>query len=100
MFNIIAYYVLALPIGISLAFTYDFGLAGLWIGTCLTSTFRLLLMLCLAGQVIALFVVGFAEYAVVWLGTDWEQEVKRGVERNTAEALRQQALVVNDSVRV
>ncbi|KZV70010.1 MATE efflux family protein [Peniophora sp. CONT] len=83
VFNIIAYYVLALPIGISLAFRYGFGLAGLW-----------------TGQVIALFVVGFAEYAVVWLGTDWEQEVKRGVERNAAEALRQQTLVVNNGVRV
>ena len=34
--------------------------------------------------------VGIAEYGVVWLGTDWEREVKKGIERNAAEALRQQ----------
>lgn len=31
-FNIIAYYVLALPIGITLAFRQHIGLQGLWIG--------------------------------------------------------------------
>lgn len=31
-FNIIAYYVLALPIGITLAFKQHVGLQGLWIG--------------------------------------------------------------------
>ena len=31
-FNIIAYYVLALPLGITLAFHWGYGLPGLWIG--------------------------------------------------------------------
>ncbi|KAI8978868.1 MOP flippase [Trametes punicea] len=72
-FNVVAYYVLALPLGITLAFhpKTHLGLQGLWIG-----------------QVIALFIVGFSEYAVVWLGTDWEREVQRGIERNHAEAKR------------
>ena len=34
MFNLIAYYVLALPLGISLAFRFGLGLQGLWIGMC------------------------------------------------------------------
>jgi len=33
--------------------------------------------------------VGFGEYGVVWLGTDWNWEVEKGVERNKAEAKRQ-----------
>jgi len=37
------------------------------------------------GQVVALFIVGSCEYGVVWLGTDWEQEVERGVRRNNPE---------------
>ena len=40
------------------------------------------------GQVVALFIVGFSEYAVVWLGTDWEKEVQKGIERNKEEASR------------
>ena len=39
---------------------------------------------------IALFIVGLSEYAVVWVGTDWEKEVQRGIERNQAEAKRRQ----------
>jgi multidrug resistance protein, MATE family len=37
LFNIIAYYVLALPLGITMAFhpKLDLGLQGLWIGMCL-----------------------------------------------------------------
>jgi multidrug resistance protein, MATE family len=31
-FNIVAYYILALPLGISLAFRSGYGLQGLWIG--------------------------------------------------------------------
>ncbi|KAI0669144.1 MOP flippase [Trametes maxima] len=75
-FNLIAYYVLALPLGITLAFNAKthLGLQGLWIG-----------------QVVALFIVGFSEYAVVWLGTDWDQEIRRGIERNEAEAKRRQS---------
>ena len=66
-----AYYILALPLGITLAFLPRFrlGLQGLWVG-----------------QVVALFIVGLGEYGVVWLGTDWEKEVQRGMERIRAEA--------------
>ncbi|KAH9969945.1 MOP flippase [Russula compacta] len=63
-FNIVAYYVLALPLGITLAFRAEYGLQGLWIG-----------------QVVALFIVGTCEYGVVWLGTNWEHEVEKGVLR-------------------
>ncbi|EGN97035.1 hypothetical protein SERLA73DRAFT_185328 [Serpula lacrymans var. lacrymans S7.3] len=70
-FNILAYYVLALPIGITLAFRTRLGLQGLWIG-----------------QVIGLFTVGICEYAVVWLGTDWDREIQKGIERNAEEAKR------------
>lgn len=38
------------------------------------------------GQVVALFIVGIGEYAVVWLGTDWEKEVRKGMERIREEA--------------
>lgn len=39
------------------------------------------------GQVIALFMVGLGEYGVVWLGTDWQKEVEKGVKRNDAEGM-------------
>ncbi|KAI0087217.1 MATE efflux family protein [Irpex rosettiformis] len=73
LFNLVAYYVLALPLGITLAFhpRTHLGLQGLWIG-----------------QVVALFIVGIGEYAVVWLGTDWDKEVEKGVERNREETKR------------
>jgi len=71
-FNLLAYYVLALPLGITLAFRAGYGLQGLWIG-----------------QVFALFVVGTCEYGVVWLGTDWEHEVRKGIERNNPEQYRE-----------
>ncbi|EKM53264.1 uncharacterized protein PHACADRAFT_163546 [Phanerochaete carnosa HHB-10118-sp] len=63
LFNLVAYYVLALPMGITLAFhtRTHMGLQGLWIG-----------------QVVALFIVGFGEYAVVWLGTNWDKEIQKG----------------------
>ncbi|KAF8522435.1 MATE efflux family protein [Hysterangium stoloniferum] len=64
VFNLVAYYVLALPLGLTLAFIYDQGLSGLWIG-----------------QVVALFLVGIGEYVAVWLFTDWEEEVRKGMER-------------------
>ncbi|KAL7280218.1 hypothetical protein ACG7TL_006637 [Trametes sanguinea] len=75
LFNLVAYYVLALPLGITLAFhpNTHLGLQGLWIG-----------------QVIALFIVGLSEYAVVWGGTNWDKEVQKGIERNEAEAKRRQ----------
>lgn len=90
LFNIVAYYVLALPIGISLAFHphFELGLQGLWIGLplfLLPPTF-LLKPHCPLGQVLALFIVGIGEYCVVWLGTDWDLEVQRGQERNREEA--------------
>ncbi|TFY70742.1 hypothetical protein EVG20_g2271 [Dentipellis fragilis] len=65
LFNLVAYYVMALPMGLALAFHWHLGLQGLWIG-----------------QVVALFIVGIGEYVVVWLCTDWEKEVERGIERN------------------
>jgi multidrug resistance protein, MATE family len=40
---------------------------------------------CSAGQVVALFIVGTCEYAVVWLGTDWDYEVEKGIRRNNPE---------------
>jgi MATE family multidrug resistance protein len=73
LFNIIAYYILALPMGITLAFhpNLNYGLQGLWIG-----------------QVVALFLVGISEYCVVWLGTDWDLEIKKSIERNREEGQR------------
>ncbi|KAI0061883.1 MOP flippase [Artomyces pyxidatus] len=68
LFNLIAYYILALPLGLSLAFNSHYGLRGLWIG-----------------QVVALFIIGLGEYGVVLLGTDWEEEVRKGCERNNQE---------------
>ncbi|KAF4610818.1 hypothetical protein D9613_007273 [Agrocybe pediades] len=72
-FNIVAYYVLALPMGITLAFhpKTHLGLQGLWIG-----------------QVVALFIVGIGEYCVVWLGTDWDKEIQKAIERNEREGKR------------
>ncbi|KAJ7777307.1 MOP flippase [Mycena metata] len=72
LFNCVAYYVLALPLGITLAFhpLTALGLQGLWIG-----------------QVVALFIVGLGEYLVVWR-SDWDLEVQRGAERNEEEAKR------------
>jgi len=64
LFNLVSYYVLALPLGIALAFRYNQGLQGLWVG-----------------QVVALFLVGFSEYAVVWLCSNWDNEVEKGIER-------------------
>ncbi|KAF7317752.1 MATE efflux family protein [Mycena kentingensis (nom. inval.)] len=70
LFNCVAYYVLALPLGITLAFSERtaLGLEGLWIG-----------------QVLALFIVGLGEYYVVWR-SDWDEEIRRGIERNEEEA--------------
>lgn len=45
-------------------FILKVGLSGLWIG-----------------QVVGLFIVGVGEYIVVWRFTDWEEEVRRGIER-------------------
>ena len=48
-----------------------------------------------AGQVIGLFTVGLGEYAVVWLGTDWDLEVKKGIMRNAQEAKRRDLQAVH-----
>lgn len=42
------------------------------------------------GQVIALFIVGLGEYGVVWLGTDWDKEVLKGIRRNKEDAKRRE----------
>ncbi|KZV85394.1 mate-domain-containing protein [Exidia glandulosa HHB12029] len=67
-FNLVAYYVIAIPLGLTLAFSYDKGLAGLWVG-----------------QVVGLFIVGLSEYAVVALGTNWDVEVRKAAERTSEE---------------
>ncbi|KAF1997890.1 MATE efflux family protein [Amniculicola lignicola CBS 123094] len=60
--NMISYYCGALPLGIYLAF-HGWGLSGLWIGQC-----------------IALYLVGFAEWAIVaW--SNWEYQVKKAFDR-------------------
>jgi MATE family multidrug resistance protein len=40
------------------------------------------------GQVIGLFTVALSEYGVVWLGTNWDREIQKGIERNAEEAKR------------
>jgi MATE family multidrug resistance protein len=60
--NLVAYYCGALPFGIYLAFN-GWGLEGLWIGQC-----------------IALYLVGFAEWAIVaW--SNWGQQVQKAFDR-------------------
>ena len=81
VFNLVAYYVLALPMGVSLAFKTSLGLQGLWIG-----------------QVVALFIVGIGEYLTVWLWTDWDKEVREGIERNEAEAKARAAAMEADEM--
>jgi multidrug resistance protein, MATE family len=89
LFNLVAYYVLALPLGITLAFRYNQGLEGLWIGELGDRSIYCVRSFSRVGQVIALFIVGIGEYSVVWLYTDWDLEVQRGIERNLEEAKRQ-----------
>jgi MATE family multidrug resistance protein len=60
--NIISYYCGALPLGIWLAF-HGWGLEGLWVGQC-----------------IALYLVGFLEWAIVAF-SDWEYQVQKAFER-------------------
>ena len=60
--NIVSYYCGALPLGIWMAF-HGWGLAGLWVGQC-----------------IALYLVGFAEWAIVaW--SNWEKQVEKAFDR-------------------
>nr|POE90640.1 putative transporter c11d3.06 [Quercus suber] len=63
--NIISYYCGALPLGIWLAF-HGWGLGGLWVGQC-----------------IALYVVGFAEWAIVAF-SDWNRQVENAFGRMDA----------------
>jgi len=60
--NIVSYYCGALPLGIWLAFN-GWGLAGLWVGQC-----------------IALYLVGFAEWAIVYF-SDWDKQVDNAFKR-------------------
>ncbi|GAB7329820.1 hypothetical protein MBLNU13_g01539t2 [Cladosporium sp. NU13] len=60
--NLVSYYCGALPLGIWLAFN-GWGLAGLWVGQC-----------------IALYLVGFAEWAIVAF-SDWEKQVENAFKR-------------------
>lgn len=60
--NIVSYYCGALPLGIWLAFN-GWGLSGLWVGQC-----------------IALYLVGFAEWAIVAL-SNWQKEVQKAFDR-------------------
>src|ERR1700743_2508532 len=60
--NLLSYYCGALPLGIYLAF-HGWGLAGLWVGQC-----------------IALYLVGFLEWAIVAF-SDWEYQVKKALDR-------------------
>ena len=100
LFNVIAYYILALPLGITMAFhpKLDLGLRGLWIGKCLKN-FSVIVVSNYAlhlGQVVGLFIVGIGEYFMVWLGTDWDLEVKKGIERNREEAENRRAAITSD----
>ncbi|KAF2233229.1 MATE efflux family protein-like protein subfamily [Viridothelium virens] len=60
--NIVSYYCGALPLGIYLAF-HGWGLAGLWVGQC-----------------IALYLVGFVEWAIVAF-SNWEKQVEKAFGR-------------------
>ena len=60
--NIISYYCGALPLGVWLAF-HGWSLAGLWVGQC-----------------IALYVVGFVEWAIVAL-SNWDKQVENAFKR-------------------
>ncbi|KAF2839661.1 MATE efflux family protein [Patellaria atrata CBS 101060] len=60
--NMVSYYGGALPLGIYLAF-HSWGLAGLWVGQC-----------------IALYLVGFLEWAIVAF-SNWDHQVQKAFER-------------------
>jgi MATE family multidrug resistance protein len=60
--NLVSYYCGALPLGVWLAFN-GWGLAGLWVGQC-----------------IALYLVGFAEWAIVAF-SDWNKQVENAFKR-------------------
>ncbi|WPH04002.1 Hypothetical protein R9X50_00688600 [Acrodontium crateriforme] len=64
--NIVSYYCAALPLGIYLAF-HGWGLSGLWVGQC-----------------IALYLVGFAEWAIVAF-SNWDKQVQNAFKRMDAQ---------------
>jgi MATE family multidrug resistance protein len=100
LFNIIAYYILALPLGITLAFYSKLGLQGLWIGQCLNRSQAIMVILNYAlhlGQVVGLFIVGIGEYFMVWLGTDWDLEIKKGIERNRETGQNRRVATASDN---
>jgi len=94
----VAYYVLALPVGLGLAFhpRTHLGLQGLWVGGFLHFIECSLYNFLRSGQVLGLFIVGLGEYGVVWLATDWNKEVQRCIDRNLLEAKQQVLLVRNE----
>jgi len=69
--NLVSYYGGALPLGIWLAF-HGWGLEGLWVGQC-----------------VALYLVGFIEWAIVAM-SNWEKQVKNAFDRmDTDEAVEE-----------
>lgn len=79
--NLVSYYCGALPLGIWLAFN-GWGLAGLWVGQC-----------------IALYIVGFAEWAIVaW--SNWEKQVKNAFDRMDPGERAENAVVDGDAENV
>ncbi|KAG0240789.1 hypothetical protein BGW41_006647 [Actinomortierella wolfii] len=72
--NLIAYYLVAFPIGYFLGFYLNWGLSGLWWALC-----------------VGLWTIGLGETAVI-LHTDWETEVQRCKRRNDAMAKRRASL--------
>jgi len=75
--NLISYYGGALPLGIWLAF-HGWGLSGLWLGQC-----------------IALYLVGFLEWAIVAY-SDWKKEVEHAFQRMDAHENYETARVGDD----
>ncbi|KAJ5239342.1 MATE efflux family protein subfamily [Penicillium chermesinum] len=57
--NVVSYYFFALPLGISLAFQYSWGLKGLWVGQC-----------------VALWSAGILQWVIVSC-TNWQEEVRK-----------------------
>jgi MATE family multidrug resistance protein len=93
----VAYYVLALPLGVTLAFHTTLGLQGLWIGT-LHRQHTSARADRRAGQVVGLFIVGIGEYLVVWLVTNWDLEVAKAADRNALESKRREEALGDTSV--
>ncbi|KAF1943136.1 mate family transporter [Clathrospora elynae] len=79
--NIVSYYCGALPLGIWLAF-HGWGLGGLWVGQC-----------------IALYLVGFAEWAIVaW--SNWDYQVKKAFERMDSGERAEQGVLPEEAAPV